>query len=49
MANANETLGPGDRMILERLKDVKRPVYLLLNKVDLLKTNQISTEQFYPI
>lgn len=37
MANANETLGPGDRMILERLKDVKRPVYLLLNKVDLLK------------
>lgn len=61
MANANETLGPGDRMILERLKDVKRPVYLLLNKVDLLKNksdidrailsymNEMKFEEIFPI
>lgn len=61
MACANETLGPGDRMIIERLKELKKPVYLLLNKVDLLKTksdidrsilsymNEFPFEEVFPI
>lgn len=36
MVSAEDDLGPGDMLILDTLKDIKTPVYLLLNKVDLL-------------
>ena len=37
LVEATEAPGPGDRFILERLKDREVPVILLINKVDLVK------------
>lgn len=37
MVSAIENLGPGDQYIIEELKKVKSPVYLIVNKVDLAK------------
>ena len=37
MVAADEELGTGDKMIIEKLKNVKAQVYLLINKVDLLE------------
>lgn len=36
LAPADEVIGKGDRFIVERLKDAEGPVYLVLNKIDLL-------------
>lgn len=36
LAPANEKIGRGDRFIVERLKEAEGPVYLILNKIDLL-------------
>jgi len=44
MINANEKIGPGDRFIINMLKRVKTPVFLIVNKVDL-----ISEEDIFPI
>lgn len=61
MVSAVENIGPGDRMIIERLKELRRPVYLLINKVDLLKDkrdieriivsymNEMEFKEIYPI
>ncbi len=40
MVSATDMPGPGDRMIAEKLSTSKRPVYLLINKVDLLKNKK---------
>lgn len=37
MISAKEGLGPGDKMIMDNLKGLKRPVYLIINKMDLVK------------
>lgn len=37
MVEANEQPGGGDRYIIDTLKDVKTPVFLLINKVDLVE------------
>lgn len=37
MVSAYDKIGTGDEMILERLKTAKVPVYLIINKIDLLK------------
>ena len=37
MVAADQPIGPGDKLIIEKLKNHKKPVYLLINKVDLLK------------
>ena len=37
MTEAGESIGGGDRYIIERLKDVKKPVFLLINKIDLVQ------------
>ncbi|MCR8968707.1 GTPase Era [Facklamia sp. 7083-14-GEN3] len=37
VVNATEKLGPGDLFIIERLKDIKQPVFLVINKVDLIE------------
>ncbi|MCC6543007.1 MAG: GTPase Era [Nitrospirae bacterium] len=37
MTEAGESIGGGDRYIIERLQDVKKPVLLLINKIDLVQ------------
>lgn len=41
MVNATEKIGKGDRFILEYLKAVKQPVYLVINKIDLIKKEEL--------
>jgi len=41
LAPADEKIGKGDRFIIERLKEADGPVYLLLNKIDLLSKEQL--------
>lgn len=41
IAPADEKIGKGDRFIVERLKEADGPVYLLLNKIDLLSKDEI--------
>lgn len=41
LVNASEKLGPGDRFIMERLKQAKAPVYLVINKIDLVKPEDL--------
>lgn len=41
IAPADEKIGKGDRFIVERLKEADGPVYLILNKVDLLSKDQL--------
>lgn len=36
-----EKLGKGDRYVLDLVKDVKVPVFLILNKIDLIKKNKL--------
>lgn len=36
MVNVNEVIGRGDEYIMEMLKNVKTPVFLVLNKIDLV-------------
>ena len=40
MVAANEEIGTGDKMIIEKLKKVRAQVYLLINKVDLLENKE---------
>ena len=41
IAPADEKIGKGDRFIVERLKEADGPVYLILNKIDLLNKDQL--------
>ena len=41
LAPANEEIGRGDRFIVSRLKEADGPVYLLLNKIDLLSKDEL--------
>lgn len=41
LAPADEKIGRGDRFIIERLKEADGPVYLILNKIDLLSKDQL--------
>lgn len=41
MAPANETIGRGDLYIINRLKEAEIPVYLILNKVDLISKEAV--------
>lgn len=42
MVNANETRGAGDNYIIERLKKITdRPVYLVINKIDLVHPDEL--------
>ncbi|WP_027415833.1 GTPase Era [Aneurinibacillus terranovensis] len=43
LVDASEKLGPGDEFIIEKLKDIKTPVYLVINKID-----KISPEELLP-
>lgn len=41
MVDVTEKIGKGDKFILERLKDEKSPVFLILNKVDKIKKESL--------
>lgn len=41
LVDASVSLGPGDKYIVERLKMVDKPVFLILNKIDQLSYEQI--------
>ncbi|WIL23626.1 GTPase Era [Staphylococcus aureus] len=41
MVNANEEIGRGDEYIIEMLKNVKKPVFLVLNKIDLVYPDEL--------
>ncbi|CDQ39624.1 MULTISPECIES: GTPase Era [Virgibacillus] len=41
MINASEGHGKGDQYIIERLHQVKRPVYLIINKIDLVHPDDL--------
>lgn len=41
MVEAGASPGPGDRFIIESLSDVKTPVFLLINKIDLVKKDAL--------
>lgn len=36
MVNAEQKIGPGDRFIMEMLENTKTPVFLIINKIDLV-------------
>ncbi|HOP61573.1 MAG TPA: GTPase Era [Candidatus Saccharicenans sp.] len=41
LIEANKKFGQGDKYVLEMLKNVDRPVFLLINKIDLVKKEKI--------
>lgn len=41
LVNATQKMGPGDKFIIERLKTVKAPVYLIINKIDLIQPEDL--------
>lgn len=41
MVNVNEDIGRGDEYIMEMLKSVKTPVFLVLNKIDLVHPDKL--------
>ena len=41
MINVTEKMGPGDRFIMERLKTVESPVFLVMNKIDKVHPNEL--------
>lgn len=41
MVDSTTKLGKGDKFIIEKLKDAKCPVFLLLNKVDMIKKEEL--------
>lgn len=41
MINASEGYGKGDQYILDRLQKIKRPVYLIINKIDLVHPDDL--------
>lgn len=43
LVNAGEPIGRGDRFIIERLKQQKTPVFLIINKIDLVHPDDVLT------
>lgn len=41
MVNAEEQIGPGDRFIIEMLEHTETPVFLVINKIDLVHPDQL--------
>lgn len=41
MINVSQKIGPGDRYIIEKLKDIKAPVFLIMNKIDKIHPNEL--------
>jgi GTP-binding protein Era len=41
LVDASEKLGPGDEYIIEKLKEVRTPVYLVINKIDKVHPDEL--------
>lgn len=41
LINANEPIGRGDKFIIEKLKTLKTPIYLIINKIDLVSPETV--------
>lgn len=41
MVNAEEKIGPGDRFIIEMLQNTETPVFLVINKIDLVHPDRL--------
>lgn len=41
MISGNESLSTGNRYIIERLKNIKQPVFLIINKIDLMNKTEV--------
>ena len=41
MVNAKEKLGTGDEFVLEKVKDAGKPIFLIINKIDLIKKEDL--------
>lgn len=41
VVSAIQSIGPGDRLIIEKLKNLSVPVYLLINKIDLVHPDSL--------
>src|SRR5574344_1234667 len=41
LIEGNGKLGPGDKFVIEKLKDVKKPVILVINKIDRMTRDDI--------
>lgn len=41
LINANEPIGRGDKFIIEKLKSLKTPIYLIINKIDLVSPESV--------
>lgn len=41
MVNVSEKMGPGDRFIMERLKNIQTPVFLILNQIDKVHPDEL--------
>lgn len=53
MINAEEGLGRGDQFIIERLKQTKQPIFLVINKIDKVHPDELLTlisqyKELYP-
>lgn len=44
VVNAAEKIGPGDRLVIERIKQADIPVFLVINKIDL-----VTPDELFPI
>ena len=44
MVNVEESIGRGDEFIIEMLKNSKTPVFLVMNKIDLIHPDELITE-----
>lgn len=41
LINANEPIGRGDKFIIDKLKSLKTPIYLIINKIDLVSPESV--------
>ena len=41
VVNASEKIGPGDRLVIERVKQANIPVFLVINKIDLVAPDEL--------
>lgn len=41
LVNVSEKMGPGDRFIMDRLKDAKTPIFLVLNQIDKVHPDEL--------
>lgn len=41
LVDGSDTLGPGDKFVLERLKEANKPVILVINKIDKISKEQV--------